>query len=1178
MNPDTVTILRAHDERRMSKRFSVATNGAIAKHDYDSARWFTAESRPVNGIGDLHHLLVDLEADPFAAVIRGQPAEGVDLGRVRRKKTGTGAPFVETPRRWLMVDVDNVPLPPATSILADPADAAQAVLDLLSAGIPELEGVAAVVQFSSSAGLYELAEAEEAAGFPPRWRGVAKPGLSAHVWFWLTDPCGEAELKRWAEAVNKSVNDKIVDPVTLRTVQPHYTAAPQFGQGLRDPLAGRRTLFIPGAVDAATLNIPEVKPRTHSVEAGEGSAHAGLGYGGHRDSIGGAEGFRTPMLRAVAAFVASNWPEPDLGALRRDIQARIASADPGERSQATLEEYAGRGLDQIINWTVEREREKRAAEAAERRKAQTEPTFPNQAVPLAEAQARADAALERFGERLRAGEAPELLLQMTVGGGKSEAAIRRAPALLQAARDGGREGSLIYAVPRLDLGAELVERFAEAHPDMTVATWRGMDAPDPARPGERMCLDPALPAAAVEAGLSHSEPCGACPLRGECGYRAQAKQRGDVWLLAHNGLMRSKLAALPDAAVVVIDESFMGAAMVGTDPDSRITLAVGDLEDERTGAVTGLSRQRLLSLRLQVRDVLHAHEAGGLMREAFAAPSGMRRLYLDQDGVMREAFSKAGMTLEDADEWHRLEWDTKPRSDLKGAADRGAILERLRAAKAAGFNRRRVILARYVRELLAGEAVRSINAELVDGGTNVSFAWREDFAEWVADAPKLYLDATTAPDLVRVWSPSLEVEAIEVAAPLQRVRQVVGAEFGRTKFTSNPGNVRRLADVVVVELAEAEGDVLVVTQAVVESLLRDELRHRFGDELPARLHMAHHGGLTGMNRWRDVERVLVVGRPAMNRLAGERLAEVIRGAAVEVVADGEAARWPTVTGGIRMWDGTGRPVRQPRHADALVEALRWTITEGAVLQAVGRGRGVQRTRRPVHITLMNELALPLTVAAVTTWDEVQPDRFTVAAAEAALTGKALPLAAADLAAVRPDLFETPKAVARYAEERKYPPQRLIGTLYKRLGGVIPCRYRKAGGRGPASLALVPVGGGRQALEAQLGPVSFFELVETMTEPVTTRPALVEPAKAYAVGVLEPPPVDMVTVQDAAGRRLALVEVPAMGPFAAAQTVTPVGMGPLLLLRHPAEPVPVPWLAQAMLARPRRHPTGEVRLH
>jgi putative DNA primase/helicase len=1097
MSADTVTVLRAHDERRLAKSFTTATNGVVTSRAYDSAVWFTAEPRPVDGIHSLHRLLVELEGDPFAGVIRGALAEGVDPRRVRRKKTGEGAPFIETPRHWAQLDVDGIPLPAGTSILADPADAARVVLDIVTAHAPELEGVTAVVQFSSSAALNELAEAEEAAGLPPRWQGVAKPGVSAHVWFWLQAPVGEAELNRWFKQVNERAGTKLLDPALARTVQPHYTARPIFGGGLRDPLAGRRTLLIQGMEDAAALVIPAHAPRTYSADAAGGSASTGPGYEGHLDAIGGPDGFREPILKAVSAFIATNWPAPDLTTLKADIRHRIEAADAGGRPASQLEAYASdRHLNEMIAWVRHREGEKRAALAQERRAPDVPPTFPDRGVTLDAGGDKADAAITAFAAQVAKGEAPELLLQVTVGAGKSEAAIRNAPLLLDAARAAGREGAVYYMIPRHNLGDELRERFAQAHPDMKVATWRGMDADDPARPGAEMCLDPELPKAAAFAGLPHTEPCSACPLREECGYRKQNGKAADLWLIAHNAGFLSKPAGLPDAAVTVWDESWWQTGLAGA--DKPIELPVGDLLDDRTGPVTGLERQRLLDLRRRVHDALEGHEAGGLLRSVFA---------------------DAGLTAESADEWQKLEWQTKPKVNLDGAADRSDIMERLRVAQGAGFNRKRALLAKYLRDLLEGDTPRSINAQMAPGGGDIRFAWREDFAAWVADAPKLFLDATTAPELVRVWAPRLTVEDIEVSAPHQHVRQIVGGEFGRSKFVQNGNNVRRLADLVVIELAEAKGDVLVIAQEAVKELLRTELLHRFGGAMPARLHLAHHGALTGLDAWRNAERVLVAGRPAVNRRAGERLAEIITGQPVGVVADDEESRWPTVTGGIRMADGTARGVRQPRHPDATVEAVRWSISEGAVLQAIGRGRGVQRTAtRPLGVTLLGELALPLTVANVEEWDEAQPDRLTVAAAEAVLAGGALPLAPLDLAMARSDLFPSAKAVERFFERAGNTPQALIGNIYKRLGGIIPCRYRKQGSRGVASHALVPIEAPREALEAAVGALSFFEMEMPAAPPVAAPAAPMEPPAPQPAEMLaritEPPLAGLWTVRGA----------------------------------------------------------------
>ncbi len=312
------------------------------------------------------------------------------------------------------------------------------------------------------------------------------------------------------------------------------------------------------------------------------------------------------------------------------------------------------------------------------------------------------------------------------------------------------------------------------------------------------------------------------------------------------------------------------------------------------------------------------------------------------------------------------------------------------------------------------------------------FAWKENFAEWAAGAPKLILDATTHEEVVRAWVPDVEVVDIEIQAPGQRVRQIIGREFGRTFFAQCQGNVRRLADFVLLELARFEGAVLVIVQEAVEAPLREEIRRRLEGVLPNRPHLAHHGAITGLDAFRDVERVVVVGRPATDRTAGERLGELVKGGPVDVVTDAEDTRWPTVTAAIRMADGRGVPVRQPRHPDPLVEALRVSITEGAVLQGGGRGRGVRRPEdRPVFVTFLAEMALPLTVHEVATWDDAVPNRLEVAAAEAALARRGLPQAPADLARARPDLWPTENAADLDLKRARKGGRGLISTTHKR---------------------------------------------------------------------------------------------------------------------------------------------------
>jgi hypothetical protein len=275
----TITVLRALHGRRLAKRFYLATNGSVGKVSYDRATYFAAEQVAAGSLRDVYELLHTLESAPAACVIRGVPAASCDRARTRRRKAGANAPFAEVPRRWIMLDLDGIALPPLTSVLDDPADAAATLLDIITTAAPDLADTSCVVQFSSSSALDELVAAEAAFDLPPCWHGVAKRGVAAHVWFYLAEPVGEADLGRWMTQV--AAAGLMIDPSTNRTVQPHYTAAPIFESPLRDPLAGRRLAFIERDRDAATLNIPAVARQ---------------------------DGFRHAFARAGRRRYGSHWP------------------------------------------------------------------------------------------------------------------------------------------------------------------------------------------------------------------------------------------------------------------------------------------------------------------------------------------------------------------------------------------------------------------------------------------------------------------------------------------------------------------------------------------------------------------------------------------------------------------------------------------------------------------------------------------------------------------------------------------------------------------------------------------------------------------------------------------------------------------------------------------------------
>ena len=86
-----------------------------------------------------------------------------------------------------------------------------------------------------------------------------------------------------------------------------------------------------------------------------------------------------------------------------------------------------------------------------------------------------------------------MLLRMTVGGGKSDAAIKSADVLHAAARDGDQERAVFILLPRHDLGAELLARVRAEKPGMRAALVKGIEWKNPDDPSDVMCLDPELP-------------------------------------------------------------------------------------------------------------------------------------------------------------------------------------------------------------------------------------------------------------------------------------------------------------------------------------------------------------------------------------------------------------------------------------------------------------------------------------------------------------------------------------------------------------------------------------------------------------------------------------------------------------------------------------------------------------
>jgi hypothetical protein len=285
-----LTILRTVGGLLATKRFTWHATQVWLKKPYGNAAKFTIrEVTGMTGIDDLANIVQRTAADPHAMIVRGAltasrramiETSPATLVR-RRKKTRDGIEpdFVEVPRQWFMVDIDNFQLRACDDLVDDPESAVEyAIGEILP---PCFQDVRCFWQLSASA-------------------GFERDVLKVHLFYWLTEPLTDAVLKRTLQQHAPGITDLSV----YQGVQPHYVASPII-EGGPDPIP-RRFGWIKGAEDALALPAlgPDEPGRCADARDLSNGASSGLG-GDPLTLVGDGEGlagFHLPLRTAALAY------------------------------------------------------------------------------------------------------------------------------------------------------------------------------------------------------------------------------------------------------------------------------------------------------------------------------------------------------------------------------------------------------------------------------------------------------------------------------------------------------------------------------------------------------------------------------------------------------------------------------------------------------------------------------------------------------------------------------------------------------------------------------------------------------------------------------------------------------------------------------------------------------------
>jgi hypothetical protein len=301
------------------------------------------------------------------------------------------------------------------------------------------------------------------------------------------------------------------------------------------------------------------------------------------------------------------------------------------------------------------------------------------------------------------------------------------------------------------------------------------------------------------------------------------------------------------------------------------------------------------------------------------------------------------------------------------------------------------------------------------------------------DKPVLHLNATLRPDLTRCVLRDLEVREVEAAAPHATIRLVSGS-FGKGQLcvgsrrdtAEAQRRANRLGEVVVYvrwqAVRVAPGRVLVVTYKDVEDVFA---------RIPG-VEVGHFNAIAGLDLWRDVRLLIVVGRP----LPSDTDLAPLAGAFFRQLPEG---RYGQASRGIRMRDGTSRAVRVIEHADETAEILRAAICDDELVQAIGRGRAVNRTSDdPLEVHVLADVALPLVYDRVLDWESVRPRLFQ----RMLLAGIAVD-SPGDAARLHPGLFNSSAAAEKAFQREGFGGQNPITDLYREMSAK-SAAYRRPG--------------------------------------------------------------------------------------------------------------------------------------
>lgn len=1074
---DQITILRPVGRQLATKRWVLdRKSGKPKKLSYANAKHFNCEIRVVDGIDCLSTLMSELESNPYAFVIRGEPHPDTDISqRVRRmhrpdKNADDKIWFRESDggQRWVLIDYDKIKVGYPLDLIGDPGGEVEHLVGLLP---DEFQDVSYHWQLSSSAGMSD------------------ENVLSAHVWFWLDRRVTNAELKAWADSIDAPVDKALFTPS-----QPHFTATPVF-DGVHNPLP-RRSGFWRGLSDEVEFPEIETQAITSRVSADSGPLSEVSGFENKLAKLGDGDdlaGFNGPLVASIAAYVYAKGEqrvERDREKLKTRLREAIEAAPMQDGRDNDIDRYSSDDyLDEAIDGAI--------AQFGHHAAPPMPPHFQHDFVSAD----KASALIRQHVENLIAaieGRAPDdpppqVGVKAPAGSGKTEIVIGVIVEFWHLLIDLNTD---VFAPThalcdewrgRLEVAA----RNAGVKVRVKVIRGRGHGAPD-----DPMCAKWELANEVARMGLpvtstlcerkKDSDENERCEHHATCRYIAQMRDTlPAVRIWPHEYLFLPRPTGLPEPDLVIIDEQFWPVGIRST------SFGLDRLVTPRNWLIFGQKNMDA---------VVDLHVVAGQAHDALLKGQPLKAT-LRELGHDEASLKDAAKT-----EYGGAEFPTL--SPGQSLADQTSVVRKFQRTESLSFYRLWKIIEgewslpgdEIHRAVLRHDHPEPGSGEKRD---RLFLHWCRD--TWAAKYPVLHIDADSDERIVGRFLPHLEMHEVSVERNAHVV-QLSNSTVSKTKLLKAPKSADRLADIqALIDLESYIGNqaLVVATKGVAAQLTP-----------PANGDLTNFGALRGIDRWKDCNTAMLVGREQPSPLDIEGMMRALffdRDQPLQFIEPNETGQRTLVKSprGYRMRDdNSDLSAYVMVHPDPDGQRIIEQIRECGSTQAIDRLRAIYGDLKRIFV--LSNIVLDITVDQLTTWTEIMPSRIE----RALVKHGAVPITATEAARVCPEFW--PSANAAKHDFRRA--QIKGGQTLNGKGGQTPnsillrvwppliyCSYRRPGQRGQRSRAIVDPRRGqpKQVLEALVGPVTHFVPDSATIHSLSTDPPFALPENAPPPAVIFP---------------------------------------------------------------------------